>query len=127
GPVRASDFMMGETYDARRERVEWLEPAGTDDLVVGWRWAREVEPPHAPLVAQRSPPVRVTQQLAPVDIVPREGGVQIVDFGQNITGWVRLRVEAPAGTRIVLRHGERVSPDGSLYTENLRRAKATDV
>jgi alpha-L-rhamnosidase len=54
-------------------------------------------------------------------------GVFIFDLGQNIAGWVRLRVQAPAGTRITIRHGERLSPDGTLYTENLRRAKATDV
>jgi len=54
-------------------------------------------------------------------------GVVIFDCGQNIAGWVRLRVRAPAGTRLVLRHGERLNSDGTLYTENLRRAKATDV
>jgi alpha-L-rhamnosidase len=53
--------------------------------------------------------------------------VWIYDLGQNISGWMRLKVAAPAGTRVQLRHGERLNPDGTLYTANLRRAKATDV
>ncbi|MDR2673978.1 MAG: family 78 glycoside hydrolase catalytic domain [Opitutaceae bacterium] len=55
-------------------------------------------------------------------------GVFIYDLGQNIAGRVRLRLDsAPPGARIVLRHGERLNPDGTLYTENLRRAKAADT
>jgi alpha-L-rhamnosidase len=114
GPVLSSDFMMGEVYDGRREPRDWLP-------------AREVAAPAAPLVAQHSEPVRIIETLASVSRTEIRPGVHIYDMGQNLTGWVRLRVEAPAGTRVELRHGERLSPDGSLYTANLRRAKATDV
>ena len=114
GPILSSDFMMGEVYDARREPREWLA-------------AREVAAPSAVLVAQRSEPVRITELIAPLSRTEIRPGVHIFDLGQNISGWVRLKIAAPAGTRIVLRHGERLSPDGTLYTENLRRAKATDV
>jgi alpha-L-rhamnosidase len=86
-----------------------------------------VAPPAAKLVAQRSEPVRITELLAPKSVTEIAEGVFIVDLGQNITGWVRLKLGAPAGTRIQLRHAERLNPDGTLYTENLRRAKATDV
>ena len=114
GPILSSDFMMGEAYDARREPRDWLP-------------AREVAAPAAPLVAQRAEPVRVTETLAPVSHSEISPGVHLYDMGQNMTGWVRLRVEAPAGTRVQLRHGERLNADGTLYTANLRRAKATDV
>jgi alpha-L-rhamnosidase len=124
GPILHSDFMMGETYDARRERTGWDAPSFQSK---DWLAAREVTAPSAALVAQRSEPVRITEQLAPVSMNEVQPGVFIFDLGQNIAGWVRLRVNAPAGTRITIRHGERLSPDGTLYTENLRRAKATDV
>jgi len=114
GPILSSDFMLGESFDARRQ------PAG-------WRPVREVPAPSVPLVAQRSEPVRLLQTVAPVSCIEISPGVFIYDLGQNITGWVRLRVEAPAGTRVQLRHGERLNPDGTLYTANLRRAKATDL
>lgn len=115
GPILTSDFMMGETYDARRTPRDW-------------RPARVVPAPTVPLVAQRSEPVRRIERIAPVSTREHALGVWIFDLGQNITGRVQLRLRnLPAGTRLVLRHGERLNPDGSLYTENLRRAKATDV
>jgi alpha-L-rhamnosidase len=150
GPILFSDFMMGETYDARRERTGWdyplsmnlvaaevsplhlnpgrdqsrLTSAATD---LPWLAAREVAAPKVPLVAQRSEPVQVVETFVPLTVNEITPGVFIFDLGQNIAGWVRLKVSAPAGTRITIRHGERLSPDGTLYTENLRRAKATDV
>jgi alpha-L-rhamnosidase len=124
GPILCSDFMMGETYDARQELTGWDEP-GYDDR----QWCRVVvvDPPGAALVAQRSEPVRMVETIDPVSVNEVKPGVFIYDLGQNISGWVRLRVRGPAGTKVTLRHGERLNPDGTLYTENLRRAKATDV
>ncbi|HVU35595.1 MAG TPA: family 78 glycoside hydrolase catalytic domain, partial [Opitutaceae bacterium] len=118
GPILSSDLQMGERYDARREgaaRQPWLP-------------AREVASPAARLVAQPSQPVQITETVRPVSMREQQPGVFIFDLGQNITGFVRLALAGvPAGTRVTLRHGERLNPDGSLYTENLRRAKATDV
>ncbi|HEY1661598.1 MAG TPA: glycoside hydrolase family 78 protein [Verrucomicrobiae bacterium] len=124
GPILASDFMMGETYDARREHKGWdaANFPGQD-----WLPAREVAAPTVPLVAQRSEPVKVVEKITPVSVNEIRPGVFIYDLSQNIAGWVRLRINAPAGTRVTLRHGERLNPDGTLYTENLRRARATDV
>ena len=126
GPILSSDFMMGEVYDARRERAGWDQP-GLDDP--SWLAAREVDPPAtALLVAQRSEPVRITETIPAKPLGEIDPGVALHDLGQNITGWVRLELAGvPAGTRLTLRHGERLTPDGRLYTENLRRAKATDV
>ncbi len=115
GPILSSDLMMGETYDARRAARDWLP-------------AREVAGPGVPLVAQRSEPVRVVQALAAVSFNEVKPGVFVYDLGQNIAGFVRLRLRGvAAGTRCTIRHSERLAPDGTLYTENLRRAKATDV
>lgn len=114
GPILSSDFMMGETFDARRTPAVWLP-------------AREVAAPLVPLVAQRAEPVRLMETLKPVSVNEISPGVWIYDLGQNISGWVRLRLNVPAGTRVQVRHGERLSPDGTLYTENLRRARATDI
>lgn len=124
GPILSSDFMMGETYDARFELAGWDQPDYDDHA---WSTVRAVAPPAVPLVAQPSEPVRITETREPVSVRESAPGVWIYDLGQNITGWVRLKIRGPAGTRITLRHGERLNPDGTLYTENLRRAKATDV
>jgi alpha-L-rhamnosidase len=124
GPILFSDFMMGETCDARYELTGW-DRAEYDDS--GWSNVVEVERPSAVLVAQRSEPVRKTETLVPISRREIKPGVFIYDLGQNISGWVRLHVSGPAGTKVTLRHGERLSPDGTLYTENLRRARATDI
>ncbi|HEU19480.1 MAG TPA: alpha-L-rhamnosidase, partial [Deltaproteobacteria bacterium] len=124
GPILSSDFMMGEIYDARRELSGWDRPDYDDNA---WSGVRTLTPPEAPLVAQRSEPVQVIETVEPVSVHEHAPGVWIYDLGQNITGWVRLNIRGPAGTRITLRHGERLTPEGLLYTENLRRAKATDV
>lgn len=124
GPILSSDFMMGETCDARRERAGWDNAHFPDK---DWLSARKVASPAVPLVAQRSEPVQVMEMITPVSVNEIRPGVFISDLGQNIAGRVRLRVNAAAGTRVTLRHGERLNPDGTLYTANLRRAKATDV
>lgn len=134
GPILSSDLQMGELYDARRERPGWDTGAG-ESVAPGpgvpafpWLPAREVAAPAARLVAQRSEPVRITEWIKPVSVREQAPGVFIYDLGQNIAGFVRLKLAGvAAGTRVTVRHGERLSPDGSLYTENLRRAKATDV
>jgi len=124
GPIRSSDFMMGEVYDARREMPGW-DTASFDDS--GWKAVAVVDPPGAELVWQPSEPVRVTERLTPVSVTEPKRGVHVFDLGQNIAGWARLRTSGPAGTKITLRFAERLSPDGTIYTENLRAAKATDV
>ena len=124
GPILYSDFMMGEHYDARRERDGWDE-AGYE--AEDWLPALEVAVPNVPLVAQRAEPVQVTETMPPVSVKEIAPGVYVLDLGQNIAGWARLRLQEPAGTRVQIRFAEKLKPDGTLYTENLRRARATDV
>ena len=123
GPILFSDFMMGESFDARRRDPLWnareCDPGR-------WIPAEAVDAPRVPLVAQRSQAVRVTQTLRPVSIRQSGPDTWLCDLGQNIAGWLRIRVNEKAGTRIRLCHGERLTGEGRLFTENLRRARATD-
>jgi alpha-L-rhamnosidase len=77
------------------------------------------------LVAPDGPPVRRTELLAPVAVRTSPAGRTILDFGQNLTGRLRIRVSGPAGTTVVLRHAE-VLQDGELYVRPLREAAAVD-
>ncbi|MBC2608081.1 alpha-L-rhamnosidase [Pelagicoccus albus] len=124
GPILSSDFMMGESYDARREHDGWSLPDFDD---AGWLSSLEVETPAVELCSQRSEPVRIIETIEPLSKNEIEPGVFIFDIGQNISGWARLKVRQPRGTRIQIRFGEKLKPDGTLYTENLRLAKSTDV
>lgn len=71
-------------------------------------------------------PIRVCETVKPGSISNPKPGVWVYDFGQNFSGWCRLRVNGPAGTEISLKHAEILYADGTVNQENLRSAKATD-
>ena len=126
GPILESDMLMGESYDARRELTGW-DAAGFDDA--DWWTATTFPGSDAALEATNGPPIRRQEQLRPQDIrkMPaHRGPIWIVDMGQNMVGWVRLRVSGPAGTTVQLRYAEVLNPDGTIYTTNLRAARNTD-
>jgi alpha-L-rhamnosidase len=124
GPILWSDFLMGETYDARQELIHWDLP-GYDDR--SWAPVDETAAIQAKLEAFPSHPVLPYSKLAASKVTEPEKGVFILDLGQNMAGFARLRIEGARGQKIVLRFGERLNPDGTLYTTNLRSARATDT
>jgi alpha-L-rhamnosidase len=124
GPIRNSDIQHGETYDARAEMPGWSSPGFA---MTGWDPVVHKQDVTAELVAQADPPVRATHELRPERITEPEDGVSIVDLGQNMVGTARLTLRgAQAGHKVTMRFGEVLNPDGTLYTANLRSAKATD-
>ncbi len=112
GPVVASGIYAGERVDARRET-----PAT-------WASAASAPVEGAP-VPRTSPPVRATQEVAPVALIRTPSGATVLDFGQNLVGHLRIRVSGVAGTTVTLRHAE-VLEHGELALRPLRRAEATD-
>jgi alpha-L-rhamnosidase len=120
GPIRMSDIYDGETYDARLERPGWSTPAYDDR---DWTPVRVVEPAKRALVAAAGPPVRRIEEVRPVKVLRTPAGETVLDMGQNMVGWVRLKVRGPAGTSVTLRHAEVLDKAGNFYTENLRAAK----
>jgi alpha-L-rhamnosidase len=114
---------MGEKHDLRLEPAGWDAP-GFDDA--GWPAVRRRDRDSRPLTADPGPPVRVTEDIKPAGITRDSHGRQVIDFGQNLPGWVRLKVDGPPGAVIRVRHGEALASDGSLYTENLRTARQAD-
>jgi alpha-L-rhamnosidase len=123
GPIRASGIYDGETYDARRDEPGW-DKAGFAHAT--WRTVRPVEPGPGRLVWQPNEPIRVMQELKPIRLAEPKPGVFVFDFGQNMVGWCRLRVNEPAGTTLTLRHAEMINDDGTVYTANLRGAPQID-
>jgi len=128
GPILEGDFYMGETYDARRELPPWWCNAGFDDSAWEPVCAEAQEAvTTAALSAYPCEPVRKVGEIDPVSLNEPSPGVYVFDLGQNIAGWARLKVQGPAGTRVVLRFAERLKSDGTLYTDNYRSARATDT
>jgi alpha-L-rhamnosidase len=124
GPIVANNEYDGEEYDARLEMPGWCR-ADFDDT--SWEPAQLVTGPPGKLVAQMMDPIRVTGHLQPKKVHQPQPGVFIYDLGQNMVGWCRLKVAGPAGTAVTLRHAETLRPDGTLYLDNIRGAKVTDI
>jgi alpha-L-rhamnosidase len=125
GPIREADFLMGETYDAREELGRWSEPGYDDAKWDAVETGAEVSPV---LQAHPGEPVQVYEEFRAQKITEPKPGVYVLDLGQNFAGIARLRVSAAdAGRRITLRFAERLNPDGTIYTANLRAARATDT
>lgn len=124
GPFLAASIFNGETYDARLELPGWSEP-GFD--ASSWHAVQTGAPLADPVIeAAVAPPVRRHEELPAQSVTEPAPGVFILDLGQNFSGWARLRVQGSRGQTVTLRHGEMLNADGTLYTENLRSAKATD-
>ena len=118
-----SELYDGESQDARRKQPGW-ETAAFD--AGRWKSAAAIEPKPVAIEAQDYPPIGVERTMEAKSVTQPKPGVFVYDFGQNFSGVARLRVQGPAGTDARLRFAEIVNADGSIYTDNLRTAKATD-
>ena len=85
-----------------------------------------IHPREIRIEAQNFEPIRMDRMLTMPKMTEPTPGVYIYDFGQNMAGVERLSVSGPVGTDVQVRAGEALNPDGTLYTDNLRTAKATD-
>jgi alpha-L-rhamnosidase len=128
GPIHEADFLMGETYDAQEAQSRgftgWEDP-GFDDRT----WAPVDTGAELAPLAQWHPaePVRAFSELKPRAFSQPRPGIFVFDMGQNFAGVVRLKITAEPGRKITLRYAERLNPDGTIYTTNLRAARATDT
>jgi alpha-L-rhamnosidase len=124
-PLRSSDILDGEIYDARKETAGWDAP-GFD----GRAWkpvSADANLGDAVLSAQPNEPIQPVLELKPVSVSEPAPGVYIFDLGQNMAGWCRLRVRGVPGRPVRVRYGEALRDDGLLYTANLRQADQTEI
>lgn len=124
GPVLSNNEYDGEDYDATREMPGWNAP-GFD--ASAWPAAQSVEAPAGKLEAQMSPLITVMDTIHPVAVFQITPDKYMVDMGQNMVGWSAVRIgHGQQGDTLTLRFAERLNPDSTLYTANLRSAEATD-
>ena len=109
--VRFSELYDGETYDAAFEPSVWTPAALYDG-------------PTDTLIEQQGEPVREQERIAPARIFKTPAGEIVVDFGQNLTGYVEIALDGVKGEAVELSHAEVLDKNGNFYTENYRSAKA---
>ncbi|VZH91483.1 unnamed protein product [Fusarium fujikuroi] len=124
GPATAGEIYDGDRYNATLEAdiKGWSTPGFKGS---SWSDTRLLPSLDGELVPAEQPPVRRVEEVKPQRFFKSPSGKQLVDFGQNLVGWLRLNVDGPKNTTIRLRHAE-VLEDGELALRPLRLAKAED-
>lgn len=122
GVVRSADLFDGQVSDLRTEQRGWEAP-GFD--TAGWSPAVVVKPSCVPF-AQVAPPVRALTPIPAVSVHSPRPNVFVYDFGQNLSGVVRVLPGLTKLGILQVRHAERVDDKGDLYLLNLRKAQQAD-
>jgi alpha-L-rhamnosidase len=125
-PTLFSEIYAGEVYDARLETNGWNSQ---HFAAIDWPPAAVAEvSPEVQLTAQPNLSIAVSNTLHPISLTPANADHPVIfDMGQNMVGNIVLHVQGPRGTLIRMRFAERLNPDGSIYTDNLRNATVTDT
>ena len=110
-PVLYSDIYHGEVYDANVTPCDWKPVSLASPCV-------------ARLIPQEGEEVREIQRIPAVSLIITPKGERVIDFGQEVTGYVRFRAVGEIGSRIVLDHSEMPDKEGNFYTENYRSARS---
>jgi alpha-L-rhamnosidase len=123
GPIRSANEYDGEDYDATKELTGWTL-AGYNDS--GWGKAEKVASPGGKVVAQANANMKIMETVKPVSIKQLNADTFIMDIGQNLAGWIRMKVKGTRGQVVKLKFAENIQPNGRLYIANLRDAITTD-
>lgn len=123
-PILTSDIYDGEQYDSRVEAgVDgWSTPSFDAS---DWISVKELDPPKGELIPLDGEPIRKTEEISAKEILKSASNKTLVDFGQNLVGWLHVTVEGPAGTNVTFHHAE-VLVDGELALGPLRTARQAD-
>ncbi|MEO8861675.1 MAG: family 78 glycoside hydrolase catalytic domain [Ginsengibacter sp.] len=122
--IRYAEIYNGEIIDARLNKPGWALPGFNDaswDRVITKDYSKDI------LIATYNEPVTRHETFKPVRIFKTPKGEQILDFGQNLVGWVHLIAKGNKGDSIKISHAEVLDKEGNFYTDNLRQAKAEDI
>jgi len=124
GSIVYSEIYNGETIDARKEKKGWALPGFND---ADWAAVKLADLPKDNLLATQNESVKKHEIFKAIKIITTPKGEKVIDFGQNLVGWVTIKVKGVAGNSITLSHAEVLDKQGNFYTDNLRKAKAQNT
>ncbi len=124
GAIRSSEMYNGEVYNANNDKKGWSLATYSDR---DWPGVTVKDYSKNVLVATYNQPVRKHETFPAVRMFTTPAGEKVIDFGQNLVGWVQVRVTGQPGNQLIISHAEALDKHGNFYTENLRAAKAQNV
>lgn len=122
GAVGSSEIYHGEEIDARKELTGWTAVGFND---ASWKGVRFIDAGYSHLIGTYNEPVRKHETFKSARLIITPKGEKVIDFGQNLVGWVKVTASGKSGDRIILKHAEVLDKSGNFYTENMRAAKTT--
>jgi alpha-L-rhamnosidase len=120
GSIVYSEIYNGETQDARKEPSGWATATFNDSE---WSGVQTKNHSKENIITTENEPVKKQELFKPLKMITSPQGDKIIDFGQNLVGWVIVKAKGNAGDKIVLSHAEVLDKKGNVYTENLRYAR----
>ena len=115
GPVMFSNLFSGEKYDSNYEPCSWDSPGFNAS---GWKKTKLAGYGYKNLKAQLGGPVKAVKLLKPVSNYTSPRGDKMIDFGQNIAGRLRVKIDIPKGAAVTFEHSEVTDKNGN-YLSNL--------
>jgi alpha-L-rhamnosidase len=124
GELRYAEIYNGATIDARLVQKDWAKPRFNDSQ---WTPVKVQDYGKENLIATYNEPVKKHETFKALKVITTPKGEKVIDFGQNLVGWVQVKANGKAGDSIKLSHTEVLDKAGNFYIENLRGAKAQNV
>ena len=121
GPIKSSQIYHGEIYDARLEKKGW---AAADFNDANWPSVKVNDVSKENIIASESVLMHKKEVFNPIKVIKTPKGETVLDFGQNLVGWVQLKVTGKAGDKVSIQHAEVLDKEGNFYITNLRSARA---
>jgi len=109
GPIVFNNVYGGDTYDARYEIANWNTINFND---AQWGKVKVMSPEVTKISAQQMPPIRKLKELESQNVFKGTDGNWVVDFGQNIAGWVKINVKGKKGQLIEIVTTEALTYNG---------------
>jgi alpha-L-rhamnosidase len=123
GPILKSDIYNGETYDARLEHNGWSS-VGFDES--DWQKVKILKHPKDMLAESIGEKVKKIMKLSTASLTTTPKGEKVFDLGQNMVGWIRLKVSGKAGDKVSIKFAEVLDQEGNFYVDNLRGIECTE-
>jgi alpha-L-rhamnosidase len=120
GSIISSEIYHGETIDERLEKTGWNTTSFNDS---NWSTVKLYMAKSPNLIATYNEPIRKRETFKATKLIITPKGERVLDFGQNLVGWVQVKIKGNAGDKITLYHAEVLDKFGNFYTENLRPAR----